>query len=53
MTMISYLLFVFIFIIFIRTWKKPGGENNKNKIKKVELVLKHPREKIMSILEAK
>jgi predicted nucleic acid binding AN1-type Zn finger protein len=37
MVVISYLLFVFTLIIFIRT-EKPGGGNNENKIKKVELV---------------
>jgi hypothetical protein len=30
--MISYLLFVFTLIIFIRTQKKLGGENNGNEL---------------------
>jgi amino acid transporter len=38
MDVISYLLFVFTLIIFIRTKKKPGGENNENKIKIVKLL---------------
>jgi hypothetical protein len=37
MDVISYLFFIFTFIIFIRT-KKLGGENNENKIRKVELL---------------
>jgi hypothetical protein len=49
---ISYLLFVFALIIFIRTCKKPDGENNENKIRKVELVLKTSmRKKIWAFLK--
>jgi len=33
--------------------KKPGGENNENKIRKVELVSKTSMRKTLSILEAK
>ena len=36
MDVISYLFFVFNFIIFIRTQKKPGGENNQVKTDKPE-----------------
>jgi hypothetical protein len=37
---ISYLLFVFTLIIFIKTRKKSSGENNENKIRKIKLVSK-------------
>ena len=37
MDVISYFLFVFNLIILLEQ-EKPGGENNENKIRKVELL---------------
>jgi len=51
--MISYLLFVFTLIIFIRTRKIQVDKTMKTKSEKSSYCQKHLREKIQSILEAK
>jgi hypothetical protein len=52
MVVISYLLFIFTLIILLEH-EKPGGENNKNKIKKKSSQYKNIHEKKnLSILEA-
>ena len=53
MDLISYLLFVFTLIIFLRTRKNQVNKTMKTRSEKLSQCQKHPRVKTLSTLEAK